>query len=135
MRLFPRSRRGTWLLAGAVWLAGCSRSSSDFQVRVFKAPDGTQFNYSLFVPHNYRLDSPAPAFMFLHGSAQAGTDGVKPTEVGIGPAVRARAADFPFFVIFPQASDRVPATFGSWLPGQPDGDRALAILDLVQKDF
>src|SRR5262245_23515558 len=23
IRLFPRSPRGTWLLAGAVWLAGC----------------------------------------------------------------------------------------------------------------
>jgi hypothetical protein len=38
-------------------------------------------------------------------------------------------------VIFPQVSDRVPATFGSWLPGQPDADRAMAILDSVQRDY
>src|SRR5207245_2813667 len=42
---------------------------------------------------------------------------------------------FPFLVIFPQARYRVPATHGSWLPGQPDGDRAMAILDSLRKEY
>jgi len=73
--------------------------------------------------------------MLLHGAGEADNDGVQPTQVGLGPAVRAREMTFPFLVIFPQVSDRVPATFGSWLPGQPDADRAMAILDSVQRDY
>jgi predicted peptidase len=73
--------------------------------------------------------------LFLHGAGEAGTDGEKPTLVGLGPAARERAATFPFLVVFPQAQDRVPASHGSWLPGQPDGDRALAILDSVEREF
>jgi predicted peptidase len=76
-----------------------------------------------------------PVILFLHGAGEAGTDGQKPTQVGIGPAVRTREATFPFLVVFPQASERVPASFGSWLPGQPDAERALAILDEVQRDY
>jgi predicted peptidase len=123
-------------LAGLlVAAAGCARPTAGFQARVYKGPDGQKAKYSLFVPHGYRPDVPAPVILFLHGAGEAGSDGQKPTQVGIGPAIRAREAAFPFLVVFPQASDRVPATFGSWLPGQPDADRALAILDEVQREF
>lgn len=114
---------------------GCGRPGTGFQTRAYKGPDGQTAKYSVFVPHGHRLDVPAPTILFLHGAGEAGTDGQKPTQVGIGPAVRAREATFPFLVVFPQASDRVPATFGSWLPGQPDAERALAILDEVQREF
>jgi predicted peptidase len=115
--------------------AGCARPAAGFQERVYKGPDGQKAAYSLFVPHGHCADVPAPVILFLHGAGEAGSDGLKPTQVGIGPAIRAREATFPFLVVFPQASDRVPATFGSWLPGQPDADRALAILDEVQREF
>lgn len=115
--------------------AGCGRPGPGFQARVYKGPDGQTASYSLFVPHGHRPDVPAPVILFLHGAGEAGTDGQKPTQVGIGPAARAREATFPFLVVFPQASERVPATFGSWLPGQPDAERALAILGEVQREF
>lgn len=115
--------------------AGCSPPKSGFVTRTFKATDGQTAKYSVFLPQGYSPDKLVPVILFLHGAGEAGNDGVKPQLVGLGPAVRAREASFPFLVVFPQASDRVPATFGSWLPDQPDGDRALAILDAVQREY
>src|SRR3954464_13941660 len=101
--------------------AGCARPpGTGVQTRVFHGPDGHAAKYSLFVPHGYDPNVPTPVILFLHGAGEAGTDGVKPTTVSLGPAVRKREATFPFLVVFPQASERVPATHGSWLPGQPD---------------
>lgn len=116
-------------------VAGCARPSTCFQSRVFRGPDGKAVRYALFVPRACTPHRPVPVILFLHGSGEAGTDGLKQTQVGLGPAVRAREASFPFLVVFPQAQENVPATHGSWLPGQPDGDRALAILDEVQREY
>jgi predicted peptidase len=120
------------LALGAV---GCSAPKSGFITRTFKSTDGQTVKYSLFVPHGYAPDKLLPVILFLHGAGEAGDDGVKPQQVGLGPAVRAREANFPFLIVFPQASERVPATFGSWLPGQPDAERALAILEVVQREY
>jgi predicted peptidase len=129
----PPALAAICLLAAA---AGCARPpATGFQTRVFHGPDGHAAKYSVFVPHGYNPDQPPPVILFLHGAGEAGTDGEKPTHVGLGPAVRAREATFPFLVVFPQASDRVPATHGSWLPGQPDAERALAILDEVCREY
>jgi predicted peptidase len=115
--------------------AGCSRPTTGFQPRTFKGADGQTANYTVFVPHGYRPENPVPVIVFLHGAGEAGTDGRTTTQVGLGPGVRARETTFPFLVVFPQAQDRVPATHGSWLPGQPDADRALAILEAVQREY
>lgn len=131
-----RGLRTAALAAGLLAAAGCARSpATGFQTRVFHGPDGHAVRYSVFIPHAYNPDEPVPVILFLHGAGEAGTDGEKPTQVGLGPTVRAREATFPFLVVFPQASERVPATHGSWLPGQPDADRALAILDDVCREF
>src|SRR5438034_8549900 len=106
------------LLACVLAIAsGCARPAAGFQTRAFKGADGHAAKYSLFVPHGYSPEKPVPVILFLHGAGEAGNDDEKPTQVGLGPAVRAREATFPFLVVFPQAQDRVPATFGSWLPG------------------
>ncbi|HKB02064.1 MAG TPA: prolyl oligopeptidase family serine peptidase [Gemmataceae bacterium] len=120
------------LLAAA---AGCAKPATGFQTRLFRSPDGQAANYTLFVPHGYDPDRPAPVILFLHGAGEAGTDGEKPTQTGLGPAVRAREATFPFLAVFPQVSDRLPASHGSWRPGQPDAERALAILDEVCREY
>jgi predicted peptidase len=130
----------TWIrplpaILASVLAAGCARPTAGFQTRTFRGPDGQEARYTLFVPHNYTPETPVPVILFLHGGGEAGTDGRKPIEVGLGPAIRAREASFPFLVIFPQAQEFVPAMFGSWNPGRPDGDRALALLDAVQKEF
>src|SRR4051794_26976130 len=92
-------------------VASCAPPAGGFQTRVFRAADGVKSAYSLFVPHGYGPEHPVPVILFLHGAGEAGTDGVRPTQVGIGPAIREREATFPFLVVFPQAQDRVPATF------------------------
>ena len=46
-----------------------------------------------------------PVILFLHGTGERGSDGTKPDAVGLGPHVRAHAADFPALVAFPQAPD------------------------------
>ncbi len=127
---------GRRLLPIAVLLAaGCARPTSGFLNRTYTGPDGVSSKYVVFVPHDYSPDRPPPVILFLHGGGEAGTDGRRQTEVGLGPAVRAREATFPFVVVFPQAQDRVPATFATWLPGQPDGERALAVLAAVRQEF
>lgn len=76
--------------------------------------DGITYRYQVFVPATARRGK-APVIVFLHGSGERGDDNRRQLEVGLGPRVRARAADFPAIVVFPQApdgtewSDNVPA--------------------------
>jgi predicted peptidase len=43
-----------------------------------------------------------PAIMFLHGSGESGTDGERPTRIGLGPALQAHPERWPFVVLFAQ---------------------------------
>src|SRR4051812_24373719 len=111
------ARNCVLVLAGLT--AGCARPTTGFLDPVYTGPDGVASKYVVFVPHDRTPDRP-PVILFLHGGGEAGTDGHRQTTVGLGPAVRAREQSFPFVVVFPQARDRVPATFSTWLTGQPD---------------
>lgn len=62
----------------------------------------TRTTYQLFKPRN--IEPPLPAILFLHGAGESGRDGIKPTTVGIGPAIGKDPARFPALVVFPQAS-------------------------------
>lgn len=89
--------------------------------------------YGLFVPHAYQGDKEFPLILFLHGAGERGEDGELPVKQGIangGIKFKQNEKTFPFFVIFPQCKLK-----GSWLAGGPDADRALAILDEVQKSY
>jgi predicted peptidase len=101
-----------------------------FIERAYRDAAGQESKYSLFVPHGHEPAKPLPVILFLHGSGEIGTDGVAPTRVGIGPAIRKREGDFPFLVVFPQARRQF-----LWLPGTDDARRAMAILAQVQKDY
>jgi predicted peptidase len=100
-----------------------------FHDRVFKDPDGKDANYAIFVPRNYSRTSPAPTILFLHGAGETGNDGILQVRIGLGWYVRAHEDTFPFFVIFPQSQKR------TWGADSADGQRALAILAQVQKEF
>jgi predicted peptidase len=106
-----------------------------FIERTWKASDGKEWKYTIFVPHNYSPDKRVPAILFLHGAGESGTDGKRPTHVGLGPAIRKREKTFPFLVVFPQAEKTAHFPLYTWYPGKPDGDRAIAILDSVTKEF
>ena len=90
---------------------------------VFHGPDGHAASIRVFVPHGYNPGPAAsPSSCSLHGAGEAGTDGEKPTHVGLGPAVRAREATFPFLVVFPQAEQ--PGAGHAWkLASGPAGRR------------
>jgi predicted peptidase len=116
----------------AVLVASAARSDSPkagFHDRVYKDGDGKEANYAIFVPRGPSSSSPAPTILFLHGSGETGTDGVKQVRIGLGWYVRAHEDTFPFLVIFPQSQKR------TWRADSDDGQRALAILAQVQKEF
>ena len=102
-----------------------------FLPRVHKDAAG-ESKYVLFVPHTYTGEKEFPLILFLHGAGERGDDGEKPVKQGIGNAIKFKGGEekFQFFVIFPQAR-----TGGSWKAGEPDADRALAILDTVTKQY
>src|SRR5262249_53053086 len=70
-----------------------------------------------------------PVILFLHGAGETGSDGKKQASVGLGKAVKAQEKSFPFITIFPQSQKR------TWQAGSADADRALAILDEIQKEY
>ena len=66
---------------------------------------GMSYRYQVFVPSRKAGGRHPPVILFLHGTGERGSDGDKPTRVGIGPYVRKHLADFPAIVVFPQAPD------------------------------
>jgi len=64
--------------------------------------DGQTYAYSVFVPKGYSPDTAWPMILFLHGSGDRGSDGLFPTEIGIGRAIRRNRAVCPAIVVMPQ---------------------------------
>ncbi|MDP7274218.1 MAG: prolyl oligopeptidase family serine peptidase [Planctomycetaceae bacterium] len=111
------------------------RPAGRFVAKVYKDGDGTH-KYQVFLPAGYDANRRYPVIMYLHGADECGRDGIKPTQIGLGPYVRARAAEFPFLVVFPQCETTRGRRFlERWQAGSPDGQRALKILDEVEKDY
>ena len=104
--------------------------------------DGVPHKYQVWVPAAYVEDSRPrlsgqqraavphkwPAILFLHGSGERGSDGLKQITVGLGRALSDGAVDAQAIVIFPQC---------------PDGERwvgaprkiAIATLDQSEREF
>ncbi len=55
------------------------------------------------MPAEYSRDRRWPVILFLHGSREQGTDGLLPTDVGLGAGIRRHAGRWPAIVVFPQA--------------------------------
>jgi len=118
-------------LFAAAPLKAEDKAERGFLNKVFKGKDGDS-KYVIFVPHGYNADKDYPLILFLHGAGERGSDGEAPVRQGIGNAIKFKGGEkrFPFFVIFPQCRSK-----GTWKAGGPDADRALAILDEVQKSY
>ncbi len=67
---------------------------------------GVEHRYAVFLPRAYTPKQRWPLIVFLNGMGECGTDGWKQTEVGLGPAIRADEARWPFVVAFPQKPDK-----------------------------
>src|SRR3954449_10303774 len=129
--------RFCWLLASFLAIACVERAAATetgFLDRTLKCRDGLTVKYTIFVPHDYSPDRPAPVVLFLHGAGQAGNDGRRQAQVGLGKAIRAREKTFPAIVVFPQAQRRERDILSTWYADRPEGARALEILAAVQQD-
>jgi predicted peptidase len=106
--------------------AGCANHKLFAPTREagFVTLEGTPPTY-VYLPKGHTPEKKWPVIVYLHGGDERGDDGIKPTQVGLGPvAWRSRGA-FPYVVVFPQAPRK------SYF-GMPDNNRrVLAALDEV----
>ena len=91
--------------------------------------DGTVTRrYQVFVPSNYTPTQRWPIILFLHGGGEQGDDGLLPTEVGLGSAIRRNQDRWPALVVFPQVRP------GRRWNGE-DAAWALKALEQTQREF
>jgi len=64
--------------------------------------NGEEYAYALSVPKSEPPAGGFPLIVFLHGIGERGSDGVKQTTVGIGPAIKAHPERFNCLVLMPQ---------------------------------
>jgi predicted peptidase len=89
---------------------------------------GTSYPYSVYVPRAFDGSKAWPVILFLHGSGERGTDGLRSTQIGAGAAIRANPDRVPAIVVFPQAPPD-----SRWL-GDP-ADAAMAALEKSIVEF
>ncbi len=82
---------------------------------------GTAYPYSVYVPRAFDPSRSWPVILFLHGSGERGSDGLRATQIGVAAAIRANPERVPAIVVFPQAPHD-----SRWL-GEP-ADAAMAAL-------
>lgn len=107
------TRRVYWFCVLAVILTvggGCALQRQHQQTGVlFKSitVGPREHAYSLYLPRgfNTRPNHPWPMIVFLNGSGECGTDGVRQLTQGLLPAVLNKPGDWPFVVLFPQKPD------------------------------
>ena len=81
----------------------------------------------IWLPASYSPSRKWPAILFLHGSGERGTDGIKQTTVGLGHALSSGKIDPQAIVIFPQCPDN-----RRWV-NEPQ--IAIAALDAAEREF
>ncbi len=117
------------LLIGCLGYLALPEQRTGFMQRIHRDQDGRPWKYTLFVPAEYRRDQPSPLLVYLHGYGSRGADGITPTTDGPGPVIKAREKSFEMLVLFPQSET------GDWQADTPGGQRVMAILEEVVRDF
>lgn len=102
-------------------------ASSPFQVRHLRVK-GDSMAYAVWLPPGYDRARAWPCIVFLNGSGECGTDGLKQTWQGLGPALLANPERWPFVAVLPQK----PGADEEW---EEREDLVFAALKAVQKDF
>jgi predicted peptidase len=124
-----------WLVATGSALAGeGALPAGDFQDRKIEDPSGSH-GYVVYTPPGFDRSKTYPLVLFLHGSGERGTDNRRQLRVGLGPSLREDPSRCPAIVLFPQAESEARWPVEVWAPGQPDGKRALEILDRTTAEF
>ena len=86
------------------------------------------YPYVVYVPRDFDRARKWPVILFLHGAGERGSDGLRPTQIGLSAAIRSDSSRVPAIVVFPQ----VPSD-ERWI-GEP-ADAAMAALDAATKEF
>ena len=77
------------------------RTETGFLNRTVKS-GGVVYRYQMYVPADWEKGKHWPVLLFLHGKGERGEDGLLQTDVGIGHAIRNRAAEYEMLVVMPQ---------------------------------
>lgn len=88
----------------------------------------TTYPYVVYVPRNWIHERSWPVVLFLHGAGERGSDGLRPTQVGVGSAIRFEPERIPALVVFPQAPLE-----GPWIGAAADA--AMQALDQTLAEF
>lgn len=123
-----------WTLFLVIQPLAAQEAKRGFVNRVLHDADGDH-KYVVFVPKDYSPAKQWPVILFLHGAGECGTDGTLQATVGLGPYITKQWETFPFLVAFPQCEDTHGRILNRWRPDQPDGIRALKILEEVEKEY
>jgi predicted peptidase len=89
---------------------------------------GKRHRYTVYLPPGYSHKTLWPVILSLHGSGECGTDGTRPSEAGLGEALRAAPNFYPCIAVFPQTSQHLRY----WTD---DFDQALASLNQSVREF
>ena len=65
---------------------------------------GETHRFAVYLPLGYTPAHLWPVVVSLHGAGECGSDGMKPSEAGIGEALRQFPERFPCIVVFPQTA-------------------------------
>ena len=115
-------------------VASGATPTGQFVNRVYRDDKGDH-KYVVFVPAGYSATTKWPTVLYLHGAHSRGRDGRAPLVAGLAPAIKLRAANYPLLVVFPQCENTHSRLLGGWSDESDDADRALKILDAVERDF
>ena len=122
------------LTTGAVAQTPPSAAEGRFVDRVYRDADGDH-KYVVYEPVGYSPTRKWPVVFYLHGASGRGRDGRAQLVVGLGPAIKARAATLPFLIVFPQNENVRSRLLGGWTDGSHELDRAVEILDDVERTY
>ena len=84
---------------------------------------GTTMRYVVYVPWDYSPEKQWPVILFMHGSGEEGTDGLRQVVGGLAQQILWNSKRFPCLVVLPQTNG------GTW--NCAAGDLALQALDDV----
>lgn len=114
----------------AAMMCGCaaghraSSTNSEGPALAWRSADTERgpVRYAVLLPAGYSHARTWPAILFLHGKGECGTDGVRPTHVGLVPAALANPDRWPFVIIIPQK----PTQESAWIDHEA---MVMAVLD------
>lgn len=116
------SARLAGLLVMLLLTAGCRAPGRlDPLFQKGSVTDGSlTLQYAVYLPQGHTPSKEWPVVLFLHGYGERGEDGVAPTVVGLGPAIRRHPERFPCIVVMPQAPRSYHTIRPLWVRGYPE---------------